>query len=578
MERITFNRSLSSAVLHAWATEFNRAHREAPIYASMWRLRFAAFFTFGALVFLAGRALAETNADAPTGKADAVIDLATREGVDLVKGQWRYSDTKIIEVDFKAAGSDKQPTGKPVKTYDFTPHAGTADFDDSKWETLDPRTLEARRSTGRLCFNWYRINLTIPARVHDMELAGATAVFETSIDDYAEIWVDGELARAPGQSGGSVVKGWNAANRLIIDRSVQPGQKIQLAIFGANGPLSNPPTNYIYMREAKLEFYKGGVVPVAITPSEVNVEVLRQDPALDAIVPPNPKIFKLAEGFKFTEGPVWDRKGEFLLFSDPNNNTIYKYSPEGSGQLAVFREKSGYEGADITEYAQPGSNGLTFDPQGRLTIDQHGNHRVVRVEPDGQLTVLADKFEGKRLNSPNDLVYRSDGTLYFTDPPFGLPKFFNDPRKELPFSGVFAVKDGNLQLVTKDFTGPNGIAFSPDEKYLYVGDWDEKKKVVMRYEVQPDGSLKSGKMFFDMTSAPGEDAIDGMKIDKEGNLYVSGPGGLWIISPQGKHLGTIIPPKHPHNFAWGDADGKTLYLCARSGLYRMRLNIEGLRP
>src|SRR6201997_3211261 len=182
MERITFNRTLSGAVLHAWATEFNRAHREAPICASMWRLRFAALFTFGALVFLAGRALAETNADAPTGKADAGIDLATREGVDLVKGQWRYSDTKIIEVDFKAAGPDKQPTGKQTKTYDFTPHAGSAEFDDSKWETLDPTTLEARRSSGRLCFNWYRINLTIPGRVNDMELGGATAVFETSID------------------------------------------------------------------------------------------------------------------------------------------------------------------------------------------------------------------------------------------------------------------------------------------------------------------------------------------------------------------------------------------------------------
>ena len=221
---------------------------------------------------------------------------------------------KSFRVDFRAAGPDKQPTGKPIKTYDFTPHAGTVDFDDSKWEMLDPTTLDARRSTGRLCFNWYRINITIPARVHDIELAGATAVFETSIDDYAEIWVDGELARAPGQSGGSVVKGWNAANRLIINRSVQPGQKIQLAIFGANGPLSNPPTNYIYMREAKLEFYKGGVVPVAITPSEVNVEVLRKDPAIDAIVPPNPKIFKLAEGFKFTEGPVWDRKGSYPPF------------------------------------------------------------------------------------------------------------------------------------------------------------------------------------------------------------------------------------------------------------------------
>ncbi|PYJ69367.1 MAG: SMP-30/gluconolactonase/LRE family protein [Verrucomicrobia bacterium] len=332
------------------------------------------------------------------------------------------------------------------------------------------------------------------------------------------------------------------------------------------------------MREAKLEFYKGDVVPVAITPSEVNVEIIRKDPALDAIVPPNPKIFKLAEGFKFTEGPVWDRKGGYLLFSDPNNNTIYKYSPEGNGQLAVFREKSGYEGADIAEYGQPGSNGLTFDQEGRLTINQHGNRRVVRLEPDDGLTVLADKFEGKRLNSPNDLVYRSDGTLYFTDPPFGLPKFFNDPRKELPFSGVFAVKEGKVMLVSKDLTGPNGLAFSPDEKFFYVDNWDDHKKIVMRYEVQPDGSLTNGKVFFDMTSAGTEDALDGMKVDKAGNLYVSGPGGLWILSPEGKHLGTIIPPKHPHNFAWGDADGKTLYMCARSGLYRMKLNIEGIRP
>src|SRR6266487_1147363 len=267
--------SIDLSLVRAWAVQFNRAHHEASINASMWRLRFAAAFIFGALVFLAGRALAETNADAPTGKPDAVIDLATKEGVDLVKGQWRYSDTKIIQVDFKAASPDKQPTGAPIKTYDFAPHAGGADFDDSKWEKIEPTTLDARRSGGRLCFNWYRINITIPPRAGDVDLAGATAVFETSLDDYAEI-------------------------------------------------------------------------------------------------------FKVAEGFKFTEGPVWDRKGGFLLFSDPNNNTIYKYSPEGSGTLAVFREKSGYEGADIPEYGQPGSNGLTFDREGRLTINQHGNRRVVR--------------------------------------------------------------------------------------------------------------------------------------------------------------------------------------------------------
>src|SRR5205809_3307809 len=301
--------SIDFSLVRAWAIQSNRAHREASVNASMWRLRFAAAFIFGALVFLAGRALAETNADAPTGKPDVVIDLATKQVVDVVKGQWRYSDTKIVPVDFRAAGPDKQPTGKPIKTYDFTPHAGGVNFDDSKWEILDPTTLDARRSTGRLCFNWYRINITIPSRVNDVDLAGATAVFQTSLDDYADLWVDGEIARALGQSGGSVIKGWNASNRLIINRSVQPGQKIQLAIFGINGPLSNPPANYIWMREAKLEFYKGGIVPVAITTMEVNVEIIRKDPAIDTIVPPNPKIFKLAEGCKFTGGRVWGLKG-----------------------------------------------------------------------------------------------------------------------------------------------------------------------------------------------------------------------------------------------------------------------------
>jgi gluconolactonase len=315
---------------------------------------------------------------------------------------------------------------------------------------------------------------------------------------------------------------------------------------------------------------------VAITPSEVNVEVLHLDPAMDAIVGPNPKIFKLAEGFQFTEGPIWMRDGRYLVFSDPNANTQYKYTSDG--QLSVYRHPSGYSGADIAEYGQPGSNGLTLDPQGRLTINEHGNRRVARLEKDGSLTVLADSYEGKRLNSPNDLVYRSDGTLYFTDPPFGLPKFFDDPRKELPFSGIFSLYKGKVQLISTDLKGPNGIAFSPDEKYLYVTNWDEKKKVVIRYEANADGTLSNGKVFFDMTSAPGEDALDGMKVDQQGNLYVTGPGGLWVLSAEGKHLGTIIPPKEPHNIAWGDDDGKTLYICALNGLYRMRLNIAGIRP
>src|SRR5207248_804089 len=204
--------------------------------------------------------------------------------------------------------------------------------------------------------------VTVPARVGDVDVTVSTVVFQASLDDYAEVWIDSELSRARGQSGGSVIKGWNAANRLIISRSVQPSQKIQLAVFGINGPISNPPTNFIWMRYAKLEFYGAArvpSVPLAITPSEVNVEILRKDPAIDAIVGPNPKIYKLAEGFKFTEGPVWVRDGKYLLFSDPNNNTIYKYTSDG--QLSVFMDRSGYSAANVGEYGQPGSNGLTLD-------------------------------------------------------------------------------------------------------------------------------------------------------------------------------------------------------------------------
>jgi gluconolactonase len=248
---------------------------------------------------------------------------------------------------------------------------------------------------------------------------------------------------------------------------------------------------------------------------------------------------------------------------------IYRWSP--AGIVTVFRAKSGYSGADIGRYHQPGSNGLTFDPDGLLTICQHGNRRVVRVNPHGDITVLADRYDGKRLNSPNDLVYRSDGTLYFTDPPFGLP----DPNEsELGFSGVFSVRDGEVVLVTDELEGPNGIAFSPDERYLYVGNWALDRKIVWRLDL----ASGRGEVFFDMTDAPGEDAIDGLKVDRDGNLYVCGPGGIWVLSPQGEHLGTLRLPENPHNLAWGDEDGRTLYVTALTSVYRIRLAIPGIKP
>jgi gluconolactonase len=505
------------------------------------------------------------------------VDLTSREGLASVQGQWRYHDAELVAVEFRAPDSEGQPTGATIRSHEVRPQAGRADFDDSGWPIIEPQTLGARRGTGRVSFNWYRLEFTVPQRIGGFDPAGSTLWFEARLDDYAEIWVDGEIGRAYDQQGGSVVAGWNALNRVIAARNVQPGQRIRIAIFGMNGPISDAPTNYIYVREARLEFAPGPAVPLGLAPHEVNVQVERLDPAIDAIVPPNPKLYKLAEGFRFTEGPVWNRDGEYLLFSDPNSNTIYRYREPG--QLEVFRARSGYDAADIGEYGQPGSNGLTFDRAGRLTVNEHGRHRVSRIERDGRLTVLADSYRGKRLNSPNDLVYASNGDLYFTDPPFGLPRFYEDPRKELPWSGVFRLARGRLTLLDRSLKGPNGIALSPDEKFLYVGNWDPAAKTVSRFALRRDGGIGPRETFIDLTARiPGDEALDGIKVDKQGNLYLSAPGGLWIFDAAGRHLGTIKAPKPIHNFAWGGKDGRTLYLTARSALYRIGLLAEGVRP
>lgn len=316
-------------------------------------------------------------------------------------------------------------------------------------------------------------------------------------------------------------------------------------------------------------------------------QIVKLDPALDAIVPTGARVEKVADGFGFLEGPVWVHSTNpgYLLFSDIPANVIDKWSP--GGKASVFLAKSGFTGKDTSNVGYRinngradvtliGSNGVTLDKEGRVTFCQHGDRGVVRLEKDGKRTVLADKYEGKRLNSPNDLVYKSDGSLYFTDPPFGLPKLDQDPQKQLPFDGVYRWSNGKLQLLSKDLKGPNGIAFSPDEKYLYVN--DSFAKTYWRFEVQPDGGIANGKIFFDMSASKDEGVPDGMKIDQKGNIYGVGPGGVWILSPEGKHLGTIKAAEDPANLAWGDADGKTLYLTARTGLYRVRLNIAGIRP
>jgi gluconolactonase len=511
------------------------------------------------------------------GRPDAVVDLQTEEGARLVGGRWRYSDARVEEIDFVEVGAPDDPLGPggpPNRTYDVVPHAEGADYDDSDWRELEPQELQLRLAHGRVCFNWYRVEVVIPERVGDFDPTGATVVFEIVIDDYAEVWVNGQQPLELGLAGGQVVAGFNAPNRVVLTRDAQPGDRFQIAVFGINGPISASPRNYIWVRTATLDFYAGERAPLAF---EAPLEVHRLQPALDRVVPAGTRLERVAGGFEFTEGPVWapDRA---LLFSSPNTNVIYRWAPD-TGAVTVFRSKSGYSGVDIGRYEQPGSNGLTCDPQGRLTMCQHGNRRILRVEPHGNTTVLADSFQGRRLNSPNDLVYRSDGTLYFTDPPFGLPQAFDDPGKELGFSGVYRVRDGEpVVLATDELAGPNGLAFSPDERHLYVGNWDPERKYVMRYDVDAAGDLSNALVLDDLGDVPGEDAIDGLKVDVEGNLYVCGPGGVWILAPHGERLGLLELPEAPHNLAWGDDDARTLYVTALTSVYRIRLSIPGIRP
>lgn len=301
--------------------------------------------------------------------------------------------------------------------------------------------------------------------------------------------------------------------------------------------------------------------------------IVRNDPAVNALIPESATIEKLAGGFQFTEGPLWFPAGH-LWFSDVQGNVVRQWSP--SGVIEILRP-GGFDGTGAPAGAFIGPNGMIADKDGAVLLCQHGNRRIVRITPDKKVSTVIDRFQGKRLNSPNDLVYRSDGSLYFTDPPYGLTGGDQDKAKQLAFNGVYRLNNGKLQVLVKDMTRPNGIAFSPDEKVLYVSNSDEKRKIWMRYDVKPDGSLANGKVFADVTQQTEEGLPDGMKVDAHGNVYASGPGGIWIFTPEGKHLGTIKPTETPANCNWGD-DGRSLYMTARTGLYRIKLSVEGKKP
>ena len=301
---------------------------------------------------------------------------------------------------------------------------------------------------------------------------------------------------------------------------------------------------------------------------------------LDALIATDAAFEKLGDGYAWTEGPVWNQKGGYLLFSDIPNNVIRQWKP---GQaIADYLKPSGYNGTAPFTGPEPGSNGLTFDAQGRLVMCQHGNRRIARQEADGKITAVVDKYQGKRLNSPNDLVYHSSGALYFTDPPYGLPKRWDDPEKELKFQGVYRLgTDGTLTLLTDELNAPNGLAFSPDEKTLYVAQSDPEKSIWMAYPVKADGTIGPGRVFYDLTAAakakePG--LPDGMKVDTAGNVWATGPGGVYIFTPSAQMLGIIRTGVPTANLAWGD-DGSTLYITANKAVCRRsRTKTKGKMP
>ncbi len=306
----------------------------------------------------------------------------------------------------------------------------------------------------------------------------------------------------------------------------------------------------------------------------------RLDPALDALIPADEKMEVIGEGYEWCEGPVWVRDGDFLLFSDIPNNAIMRWDAKSGSKL--YLKPAGYTGDD-PRGGESGSNGLTLDREGRLILCQHGDRRVARLDsswgnPQAKYVTLADRFDGKRLNSPNDAVVDSKGAVYFTDPPYGLEKNMDDPKKELSFQGVYRIApDGKLSLLTKEMERPNGIGLSPDEKTLYVANSHDSRNIIMAFPVNADGTLGKGREFFSARDIIGKrpGSCDGLVVDKHGNVFATVPGGVAIFSPAGKQLGLLNTDDRTANVEFGD-DGSTLFICANHNLLRIRTTTKGI--
>lgn len=319
--------------------------------------------------------------------------------------------------------------------------------------------------------------------------------------------------------------------------------------------------------------------PVAVHEAVPSAKVVRYSPALNALIAPDAKLYKVATGFDWTEGPMWHNGA--LWFSDLSGNKMYSLSPDGKLKV-MLDEAGGLKSFPAGGYG--GSNAMVPYKNDSVLMNQHGMRRIVKLSSNMHETVFLDNYQGKRFNSPNDLVFAPDGALYFTDPPYGFYDPTNpskdldkDPRHVLSFNGVYRYKNGKLSAVITDLPRPNGLAFSPDGKTFYLAN-SADPPVVYKYDVKPDGSLVNRQIFADFRNEPGKGVPDGMKVDSLGDLWTSGPQGFYIYSPKGELLGKIIFPEIASNLAWGGADGKTAYFTAATSIYKMQVKIPGELP
>jgi len=506
---------------------------------------------------------------------DAIVDLQTEAGAARVGVTWRWSDTRVVTVRDVAVGADLGPSGPPVRTLDILPHAQSPAYDDSDWEVLAAADTYRRLGGGRVSFLWYRFAITLPAAVDGVPVQGCTAVLEMTVDDYAEVWVDGELPRALGDVGGGVVAGFNAPSRVVLTRAAHAGQQFSVAVFAFNGPVSASPRNYVWVRTATLSLFTAERARVG---QDAALRV-HDFGGLSATIGLTAALERLATGFTAPRAALWDAGG--VLVSTPATGALYRWS--AAGRVTLVRVTNGVPGAPAGHLREPGTGGLALDPQQRLLLCQRGHGRVLRVNAHGDTTVVLDCCDGLPLAPPWDVCARADGTVYVSAPGTVEPGD-RGPRARgggPPLAtGVLGVGAAGAFVVDADMAAPHGLALSPDGRTLYAADGLAPR--VMCWPLDSDGRARApGRYLVDLSGLHDDGhagGVEGLAVDSAGTVLACTSAGLWVLAPDGRPLGLLDLPEQPRGVTLGGDDGRTAFVTAGSSLYRLPLAPLPARP